>query len=149
MGSENLSKPVISEAIEERLKVVKKTTDDVLERITEHAWASLGDFIELYKHNITGAFIPRLDLNKAKEMGRLHLVKKLKIDEEKGKIEFELYDAQNALIQLAKMLGMYKQDELTLKLSPEVGAALAGLGVSMDTFMKEVAALLLEERGKE
>ena len=59
-----------------------------------------------------------LDLSKARALGKMHLIKELKVktttvshptgeDVETHEIDVKLYDAQSATVQLGKLLGMY------------------------------------------
>jgi hypothetical protein len=71
--------------------------DEVLIRLAEMARGSMDDFTTFWE----GVSLPKLDLAKAQKAGKLGLVKKLKYGKD-GEIEFELYDAQAALVQLGK-----------------------------------------------
>lgn len=102
----------IAEAV--RLGFAAKTIsrDEVLARLTAHASGSLEDFISLpasigdddspYAAPLTdpNPGLWRLDLVKAKRLGKLHLVKKLKWTEHGP--ELELHDPQPALLALGK-----------------------------------------------
>lgn len=99
-----LRKPNVREAIEERLSTLVMTTDEVLWRLGEQARADLSHFFSINK--ATGeAFI---DLNKAKEAGKTHLIKRLKYDA-KGNLEIQLYDQQAALVHIGRHLGMFEE----------------------------------------
>jgi phage terminase small subunit len=99
----------VQEAITQRLAELKATADEVLVRLTSHSRGSMDDFI--------GA-MDRIDLEKARDSGVMPLIKKLRQrtttisktdgeDVETHEVELELYDAQNATVQLAKILGQY------------------------------------------
>jgi len=97
MGSENLSKPVIAEAISNRLKAKAMTADEVLMRLAEQARANLADFVQDY-----GA----IDWEAVKAKGCL--VKK--ISHTAGKqSSIELYDAQSALEKIGRAHGLFRQ----------------------------------------
>lgn len=101
IGSENLSKPDIQKHITARLDELKMGADEVLTRLGEHARGSLADFITVQA--ITGRI--DIDFRKAQEAGKLHLLKKFKRTVSKDgevTLEFELYDAQAALVHLGK-----------------------------------------------
>lgn len=104
-GFENLSNPVISAAIQQRLNELKMDADEVLVRLADHARGSMGEFMIIDDEGI-----PRMDLQAAKERNRLHLVRKAKVTtryvgEFKDKevaVELELYDAQDALVHIGR-----------------------------------------------
>ena len=104
-----VAKVSVQAAICERLKDLQASTDEVLSRLTSHSRGSMDDFI---------GGLDRIDLERARERGVMHLVKKLKQrtttisksegeDIETHEVELELYDAQAATVQLAKILGLY------------------------------------------
>lgn len=86
--------------IEERLEELKLGADEVLVRLGEHARGSVADFIRIAEEG-GDIFI---DFRKAQEAGKLHLLKKVKKTVKDGEvtIEFELYDAQAALVHLGR-----------------------------------------------
>lgn len=92
IGSENLTIPNISTLIGDRMKALTLSVDEALFRLSQHARASIGDFI----NPTTGA----IDLLTAAQAGKLHLIKKLSVDPTSGKVTIELYDAQAALIHI-------------------------------------------------
>lgn len=94
-GSENLSKPVIRAAIDKTLESRIMQPLEVLSRLSEMATASIEDF-----YNI-GATFAIIDLNKAREAGKLHLVKSIKLNKF-GQPELELHDQRAALETMAK-----------------------------------------------
>lgn len=92
IGPENLSKPVIAAAIQERLQQSAMSADEALYRLGEHARASIADFIDPE----TGV----VDLNRSP--GKLHLIKRLtQTQTEFGmSVRIELHDAQAALVHI-------------------------------------------------
>lgn len=93
--------------------------DEVLARLADMARGSADDFLTIHEsplHNITGQpvldmdgkpivrYWPSLDLEKARERGMLHLVKKVSYTVHGPSVE--LYDAQAALNALAKYHGL-------------------------------------------
>jgi phage terminase small subunit len=115
IGSENLKKPEISRAIKARLAELKMGADEVLTRLADHARSTMADFVD-------PAELPPV-LGKAAESGKLHLVKTVRTtrrffkgDLVEEKTEFELYDAQAALVQIGKHHQLFVQrQELTGK----------------------------------
>jgi phage terminase small subunit len=99
IGYENLRKPQISEAIEERLGESAMGANEVLYRLSEHARGNVGDYLDMFG-------VPSID--KAKSSGKIHLIKKLKTktyfvgEDRVVETEMELYDAQSALVQLGR-----------------------------------------------
>lgn len=89
----------IQAAISARLAELKMGADEVLTRLSSHARGTMDDFVR-------GDYI---DLERARERGVMHLVKKFKVttttdgkDFETHRTEIELYDAQAALVQLGR-----------------------------------------------
>src|SRR5262245_1998959 len=100
IGHENLTKPEIAHAIDARLAELKMSADEVLTRLADHARCSLEDFLS------PGG---NLDLAKARDGGKLHLIKKhretrryFKGELSEETVEIELHDAQAALVHLGK-----------------------------------------------
>lgn len=101
----------ISDAIDAAIEERAMTANEVLQRLADMARGDMGDFLDV---NSMGLF--NLDLAKAKELGLLHLVKKLKdrsvmtmtmkdgeeVATETHNIEVELHDAQSALVHLGR-----------------------------------------------
>lgn len=96
----------VRERTEAALRRVKMEADEVLERLSEHARGSIGDFIQIDKE--TGE--PSFDLRGKQKP--VHLLRKIKTrrtvtstgDTETAvtETEFELYSAQEALIALGR-----------------------------------------------
>lgn len=101
IGPENLSKPAIARAIKARLEELKVSADEVLTRLGDQARSTMADFVD-------PTALPPV-FKTAAESGKLHLVKKVTTSKRyfKGEVieektEFELYDAQAALVHLGK-----------------------------------------------
>lgn len=101
IGCENLTKPDIKAEIDERLKEAAMGADEVLRRLADQARATLEDFIEVTKDGE-----PVVDIDKAREAGKLHLLKKFKVDKD-GAVTIELHDPQAALVQLGRYHGLF------------------------------------------
>lgn len=100
-GSYVLHQPAVAERIKERIAEKAMSADEVLLRLADHARGSMEDFVEV-GGGVDGF---SLDLEKARDAGKLHLVKKLSSTENGPSIE--LYDAQSALVQLGKAHGLF------------------------------------------
>ena len=72
IGQENLNKPEIAKAIQERIAARAMGKDEVVDRLGEHARGDMGDFMDI------GSMAFSLDLNKAKELGLTRLIKKVR-----------------------------------------------------------------------
>lgn len=107
IASENLRKPKIRAAIEERLAEFAMGAQEVLARIGEQARASITAFIRVEG----GTF--ELDLHQVRRFG--HLVKKIR--HTKHGVEIELHDSQRALELLGKYHVLFTE---RLDLSGEV-----------------------------
>lgn len=88
-----MSLPQVRDAIATRLAQAKKclTADEVLEEISEQARASIDDFLD--KDG-------KLDLDKARALGKMHLIKKIAWT--KDGFRLELRDAHAALVDLGR-----------------------------------------------
>ena len=102
IGSENLKKPEISEAIRLRTTESAMSADEVAALLAEQARGDMTDFVDFHP----GMKLPVLNLEKAYRNGKMRLVKKLKFLPDGG-VEFELYDAQAAQVQIGKMHKMF------------------------------------------
>jgi phage terminase small subunit len=114
IGWENLRKPEIKKAIQQRLQESAMSADEALMRLADMARGDMADFVT------GGDDGPIPDLGTALEDGRLHLVKKLKRKTKtymmgrgpeatlvtEAEIDFELYDAKAALDTILKAHGV-------------------------------------------
>lgn len=107
IGYENLRKPQIREAIDQRLAERAMTANEVLWRLAEQARANMADFV-----NEFGG----VNWQAVQEQG--HLVKKTaKTEGEKSTSErIELYDAQSALDKLARTHNLYKDQSQVINI---------------------------------
>lgn len=136
---ENLRNPKIVEFIEARFAEHAMRANEVIERLSDQARADMGDFIQV-KHNYVA-----VDLEKAKQQNKLHLIKKLK--QGKYGIELELYDAQAAQRTLAQHHGLLKT-EIEINIAPDLlkrfvdAANSAGVsaGDALEAFVQELAS---------
>lgn len=102
IGSENLSKPIISDAIAARLKEMAMTSDEATKRLTDIARGSFVPFLVISEDGkIT------IDLSSPMAQQNLHLIKKIRqVTKKVGNgenaievvnFEIELHDAKDAL----------------------------------------------------
>lgn len=102
-ASDLLTNPDIAEEIQSRISESAMSANEVLSRLAQHARGDIGDYL-----NEIGNF----DLRKARQAERTKLIKKLKTrtttksgeqwESTTVEVEFELYDAQAALVQIGK-----------------------------------------------
>lgn len=100
-ASQNLANPNIQKAIANRLADMQISADEVLTTLAEQARGTMDDFLTFYD----GGRIPAIDFDKARQRGKLHLLKKFSVT--KAGITFELYDAQAALTLIGKHLALF------------------------------------------
>lgn len=111
-GQRLLKNVEIQARINERIEEIAMSANEVLLRLGSMARADMGDFMDI------GPMAFHLDLDKAKELGLTHLIKKVKQrttittnkdgeESENHWIECELYDAQSALVQLGRHYGLF------------------------------------------
>lgn len=105
IGWENLRKPEIRKLIDLRLAEHRMSADEVLARLSFMASGSLADFIDESGY---------IDVLKAREAGKLGLLKKMKVTHKRSgletvitKTEIELHDPQTALTWLGKHHGLF------------------------------------------
>lgn len=115
IGCENLTKPDIVQAIQE--KIMSK--DEVLVQLTDIARSDMGDFLTIGDESFY------IDLFKAKENKKTHLIKKAKVRNttvrardgsvtETQEIEIELYNKQDAIVQMGKYHKLFvERQEIT------------------------------------
>ena len=101
-GSENLSKPALKAEIQRRLEESAMSADEALYRLGEIARGNLEDYFVF----IDGVKQPYIDVQKAKENGKLNTLKKFRRDSD-GKIDIELHDPQAAIDKILKAHGTY------------------------------------------
>ena len=103
-ASRLLSNVIVQNSITARIAELKASAHEVLLRLASHSRGSMEDFISLGGN---------VDIERARDAGKLHLIKKFKVttitheDSETHIQEVELYDAQTATVQLAKILGQF------------------------------------------
>jgi len=99
IGSQNLTKPHVREAIDELLKENAINAAEVIGRLSDQARGIPADCFTVY-----GALIS-VDFDKLREYGLMHLIKKVSYDTE-GRPRVEFYDAQTALAHLFKLYNL-------------------------------------------
>ena len=111
IGQENLNKPEIFAEIERRMQENAMSADETLSRLSDQARTDMSDFLEV-RHNWVN-----VDLEKAKDLGLLRHIKKVKPT--KYGTEIELYSSQAALQTLAKAHGML-HDKIEVNINIEL-----------------------------
>jgi phage terminase small subunit len=105
MGPRLLKNVEIRAQVDARLKEATMSADEVLYRMTEIARGTMDDFLDLpeYDPEFPSALQNRVSINlpKAREAGKLGLVKKFGFDE-RGNPTLELYGADAALRDLGR-----------------------------------------------
>ena len=134
-GSRLLSHVDISAEIKKRLAEKHMSADEVLSLLSEHARGDMGNFVDIESMSYG------LNLEKAKELGLTHLIKKVKDrvvmtsnkdgeETETHTLEIELYDAKSALDTLARYHGLLvDRKDITSGGQP---IKVVGLGVDVD-----------------
>ena len=97
IASELLRKPHIRAAIDALLDERAMQTSEILARLSDHARSSMEDFLSVRGRGLT------LDLKKAEQLGRLHLIKRY--SKTKQGVTIELHDPQAAL----QLLGRHRK----------------------------------------
>jgi hypothetical protein len=86
--------PAVKAAIEERMRELAIGPEEVLHRLSQQARASVADLLTIKED---GAIV--FDLPRAEGAGKLHLIRRLRIDP-KGGLSIELVDSHQALVYL-------------------------------------------------
>ena len=118
IGWENLRKPEIAKAVQERLAAQVMSADEVLNRLSDHARADIKDFLA-----VSASGDVALDIDAAQ--GKTHLIKKVTQRHstrttkdsvtEDTVLTLELHDAQSALALLGKHHKLFvEQHEVTV-----------------------------------
>lgn len=105
IGSQNLTKLNIQAAIAKRTKSRTMDTDEALSILAEMARADLGDFLHI-DHNYT-----IVDLQKAKDEGKTHLIKSFQGASKIAGSKVELYDKKGAVETILKALGAFNHKQ--------------------------------------
>jgi len=140
-GSRLLSNVMVKALVEQRMGEMALTANEVLARLAEHARGSIADF--MVGNN--------LDLQAARESGKLHLAKKIKrttrsddADHLYTTLEIELYDAQAALVHLGRHHKLFTDKvEVEHDWRKEATAA----GVDPDGLVNELFAKVKRDAG--
>lgn len=98
-----LDHPQVQEALQRRIDELAMDANEVLLRLAEHARGDLGEFLEIQPDGSA-----RIDFRRAREAGKLHLLKRFSQSKQYG-TQIELYDAQSALQLLGKHLGLFRE----------------------------------------
>lgn len=99
IGHENLTKPDIAEAIQQRINDVAMQADEVLLGLADIARGDLSQFFDVHGK------VPVINFQKAQQAGMLPLLQEITFRAD-GSIKFKLYDKQAAMNTLAKHLGL-------------------------------------------
>jgi hypothetical protein len=100
---DNITNPKIKQEIHKRLSLKAMTADEVLTRLADQARFSFDDFFDI--DPTTGR--PQLNLNKARERGKLHLIKRYWVDKN-GHERVEFHDSQRALEMVGRAHLLFK-----------------------------------------
>lgn len=142
IASENLTKPNIRAEIDRRFAEHAMGANEVLARLGSIARLDMAEFVTI-KHGI-----PFLDLEKAEQASKLHLLKKFKVT--KQGVEVELYDAQSALETLGKHLGLFntvKIEDWRTQAITDIRAGLIPFEALAEAFDESLAAELFRAAG--
>ena len=120
--------PEVRAAIDERMRELAIGPEEILLRLSEQARGNMAEFIQVLEG---GGF--RIDLSEAEKSGRLRLVKKAGFDQ-KGRPSLELYDAQAALLALAKRYHLFPDRQ---ELSGPDGKPIP-VGISFEDALREL-----------
>lgn len=152
-GSRLLTNVDISKEIEKRIREKAMSADEVLLRLGDMARGDFGDFMDIESMSFN------LALEKAREQGKTHLIKKVKQrttitqkkdgdEEENHWIELELHDSQTALDKLARIHGLYKDKLDVTSQGERIGESnREAYDRALSTFVDAVGEEILSKNG--
>lgn len=139
IASENLTKPDIIEYIKARSEEIALGSNEVLLMLADQARGTMAHFLTVKNGRVV------IDLAKAEQRGKLHLIKRLKqtrYPDGTENIDIELYDAQAALGKLANLLGLEKQTVFIQDARTQVVNMIANGEMSYEFLEEEVGGEL-------
>jgi phage terminase small subunit len=110
-GSRLLHDDEVRAFIDKRMRDMEIRTEQIIAREFDVATGDMGDFADVFR----AGNLPRM-LDKAKELGISHLIKKAKEHPEQG-VEIQLYDAHEARKLLGQRMGLWNDEERGFNLS--------------------------------
>ncbi len=127
IGAQNLAKLPIRARVDARLAQYHLTAEEVLARIAFHARGSIGAFIDPASGVIDMAHASDAEAFGLIKRYRTKQIVNSKDDTETLETEIELYDAQAALRDIGKHLGLFNDKSLNvnLNITPEQLAAMS------------------------
>lgn len=146
IASENLKKPKLSELKRRWLEAKAMKADEALARLGSIARGDLGDFLEIQEDGTI-----KMTLQKAKQHGLTHLIKKVRNkripekDHETGDIlythdvQVELYSSHDALRDICRTLGLFT-DNINAQIDGVVGVLKTGPDVDPEQWAKQIAS---------
>jgi hypothetical protein len=93
--------PAVRALIDQQVEAVALAADKVLSLLAEQANGTMADFVSFDE-----AGKGYIDLKRACESGKMHLIRRHSCNRD-GRIEIELYNAQEALIQLGRYFKLF------------------------------------------
>lgn len=132
-GHRLLKNVEIAAAIHLRVDELKMSADEVLTRLADHARNSMADFVRVSPNGMA-----EIDLQRATQANKMHLIKSFTEAGEKTGAKIELYDAQSALEKLARAHGLFTdKTEITGKVELNHTIDLSDLSAEeLDTLAK-------------
>lgn len=100
-GQRLLTNVDIAAEVKRRMEDRHMKAEEALMLLADQAYSNLNDFVDV----LEDGRLFRLNLDKAKERGKFHLIKKLKYNAQ-GLPEIELHDPQRAIELISKHLGL-------------------------------------------
>ena len=126
---------------EQQIEARRMSPGEVIARLSEQARGNIGDFV-----TIEGGEA-RIDLDKARRRHKLHLIKRLRLGE-RG-VEVDLYDAQDALIQLGRHYRLFvdrvQTDDWRNRAVEDIKAGRLTFEVLANAFDETLAAELFQQ----
>ena len=139
LGQQLARNQKIRELVSARIANVSLTANEILARYADIAEASMADFLDFDEDGK-----PKIDLKKARDAGRLGLLKKLRV-KANGEIEISMADSEHALDQMARHHGLFERDN-TLRLTPDLEAIAKMTATEREDELQELLSLRREAK---
>jgi hypothetical protein len=130
---------------ERQIEQRRMSSDEVIARLSDHARGSMSDFLTIEEDGAA-----RVDLAKAKRANRLHLLRRVRVGEKS--VEVDLYDAQEALIQLGRHYRLFvdrvQTEDWRTRAVEDIKAGRVTYEALVSAFDETLAAELFEQAGQ-
>lgn len=140
IGSENLTKPDIADAIRAHMQDLHMTADEVLMRLAEQSRGDVGEFLGLPVKNLRQHPRSHLLRSVKQKVSTVYFGKDAEgndLKEVTETVEFEMYDSQAATVQIGRHLKLFTDRIETIDWRKEMEAAGLNPDAERDRLIRE------------